>query len=170
MIDLSGDVIYYLDIKYDTIVDGIGFRNSIYCAGCDIHCKGCHNPQSHDINNGKAITVDKASELLLENGNNITFTGGECSLQSKAFCNLAKILKQHGRTIWLYSGRTFEELTRSPLTKELLSNVDVLVDGRFIEELRDTSLRFRGSLNQRIIDAHKSLEQEKIILWGDANE
>ena len=82
--DGSG-VIYYMDIKYDTIVDGTGFRNTVYCAKCNMCCKGCHNPQSWDIRNGKPISVNELAELLLENGNDITFSGGECSLQANAF-------------------------------------------------------------------------------------
>ena len=147
--DGSG-VIYYMDIKYDTIVDGTGFRNTIYCAKCNICCKGCHNPQSWNIENGKPITINQLAELLLENGNNITFSGGECSLQANAFIKLAKILKDNGRTIWLYSGYTYEKLSSNPVTKKLLDLVDVLVDGRFEEDKKDINLIFRGSSNQRI--------------------
>lgn len=147
--DGSG-VIYYMDIKYDTIVDGIGFRNTVYCAKCNFHCKGCHNKSSWDIKNGMPITINELANLLLENGNDITFSGGECTLQAKAFTRLAKILKKNGRNIWLYTGNTYEDINNDDI-KELLKYVDVLVDGKFVEELKDTDLLFRGSSNQRII-------------------
>lgn len=147
--DGSG-VIYYMDIKYDTIVDGSGFRNTVYCAKCNMHCKGCHNPQSWDIKNGKPITINKLAELLLENSNDITFSGGECSLQANAFIKLAKILKNNGRNIWLYSGYTYEKLSSDPTSKRLLDLVDVLVDGNFEEDKKDVNLIFKGSSNQRI--------------------
>lgn len=162
--DGSG-VIYYMDIKYDTIVDGVGFRNTVYCAKCNLCCKGCHNPQSQNIRNGKPISVNKLAELLLENGNNITFSGGECSLQAKAFILLAKQLKQENRNLWLYSGYTYEQLMNKPLSKKLLQFIDVLVDGAYVESLRNLNLRFRGSSNQRIIDIPKTLEKGEVVLW-----
>lgn len=163
--DGSG-IIYYMDIKYDTIVDGPNFRNTVYCAKCNVGCKGCQNPQSWDIRNGEPITINKLAKLLLENGNDITFSGGECSLQAKGFTKLAKILKQYNRNIWLYSGKTYEELISSWSTRDLLYNVDVLVDGRFIDDLKDENLLFKGSSNQRIIDLSKTRYYDRIVLWS----
>lgn len=163
--DGSG-VIYYMDIKYDTIVDGIGFRNTVYCAGCNINCSDCHNPQSWDIKKGKPVSVKGLANLLMENGNDITFSGGECSLQAKCFIKLAKILKSNSRNIWLYSGHTYEELRQNLITSELIDSVDVLVDGKFIKELRNINLPFKGSSNQRIIDIKKTKETGKIILYS----
>lgn len=162
--DGSG-VIYYMNIEYETVVDGIGFRNSIYCSKCNIYCKGCHNKESWDIKNGKPITINLLANLLLKNGQNITFTGGECSLQAKAFSKLARILKEHGRTIWMYSGKNFEELQQNKYSAKLLSYIDVLVDGKFQEELRDLTIPFRGSSNQRIIDMNKTRETGELTLW-----
>lgn len=161
--DDSG-VIYYMDIKYDTIVDGVNFRNTVYCAKCDVRCQECHNPQSWNIRNGKPISINNLAKLLLENGNDITFSGGECSLQAKAFTKLAQILKAEGRNIWLYSGHTYEELVNNTVTKKLLDSVDVLVDGKFISSLRDTNLLFRGSSNQRIIDLYETRKGGDIVL------
>lgn len=162
--DGSG-VIYIMDIKYDTIVDGVGFRNTVYCAKCDVHCEGCHNPQSWNIKNGKPISINNLAELLLENGNDITFSGGECSLQAKAFIKLAQILKNRGRGIWLYSGHTYEELVENPVTKKLLDEVDILVDGKFINDLKNTDLLFRGSSNQKIIDLNETRRVGNVVLW-----
>lgn len=162
--DGSG-VIYYMDIKYDTIVDGVNFRNTVYCAKCDMYCQECHNPQSWNIKNGKPISINNLAKLLLENGNDITFSGGECSLQAKAFAKLAQILKAEGRNIWLYSGHTYEELIDNTTTKKLLDSVDILVDGKFVNSLRDTNLLFRGSSNQRIIDLNETRKAGDIVLW-----
>lgn len=162
--DGSG-VIYYMDIKYDTIVDGVNFRNTVYCAKCNIHCDECQNPQSWDIRNGKPISINNLAQLLLENGNDITFSGGECSLQAKGFTKLAKILKKHGKNIWLYSGKKYEDLIKEHSSKELLDNVDILVDGKFIKSLKNLDLLFRGSSNQRIIDLNKTRKNECIIEW-----
>lgn len=162
--DGSG-IIYYMDIKYDTIVDGVNFRNTVYCSKCDMYCQGCHNPQSWNLKNGTPISVNNLAKLLLENGNDITFSGGECSLQAKAFTKLAHILKTEGRNIWLYSGHTYEELISNTVTKKLLDSVDVLVDGKFVNSLRDTNLLFRGSSNQRIIDLNETRKVGDIVLW-----
>ena len=167
--DGSG-VIYYMDIKYDTIVDGVGFRNTVYCAKCDLHCQGCHNQQSWDIRNGKPISINNLAQLLLENGNDITFSGGECSLQANGFTKLSQILKQHHRSIWLYSGKQYETLIKDESCKELLNNMDILVDGRFVESLKNVNLLFRGSSNQRIIDLHKTREYGKVVLCERAKE
>lgn len=160
--DGSG-VIYYMDIKYDTIVDGIGFRNAVYCAGCDLHCKGCHNPLSWDIENGKPITVNELGLILSNAQYDITFSGGECSLQANAFIKLARKLKSVGKNIWLYSGHRFETLIDNPTTLELLRSVDVLVDGEFIQSQKGINMVFRGSSNQRIIDLNETFLQKKII-------
>ena len=162
--DGSG-VIYYMDIKYDTIVDGVGFRNTVYCAKCNLHCNGCHNPQSHNIKNGKPSSVNNLAKLLLGNGNDITFSGGECSLQAKAFIKLAQMLKNENRNIWLYSGHTYEELIGDSVTSKLLNLADVLVDGRFENDLRNTDLLFKGSSNQRIIDLNETGKVGEVVLW-----
>ena len=166
-LDGSG-CLYIMDIKYDTIVDGEGFRNSVYCAGCNVFCDGCHNKQSWDVTNGRPIAL---STLLNELGNSlydVTFTGGEASIQAKAVGFLAEQLRTvYGKNVWLYSGHTFEELNIPYTPQEyLLSNVDVLVDGKFIKELRDLDLVFKGSANQRIIDVKESIKNNRIVLYS----
>lgn len=151
MTDKTEDILYILDIKYDTIVDGEGFRNTVYFAGCDIHCKGCHNPQSWDISNGKPVTVDELYEKLTVNDNNITFSGGEASIQAKVLVKLAKRLVEAGRDIWLYSGHLLEELERDSDICDLLKYVAVVVDGPFVLEKRTLDIPFVGSSNQRVI-------------------
>lgn len=165
--DGSG-VIYYMDVLYDSVVDGKGFRNVVFCAKCDVCCEGCHNKKCWDIHNGRPITVNKLSNLLMRGNktNNVTFSGGECSLQSKAFLKLAKILKDNGKNIWMYSGKTFEHLVLDKNCKKLLEYIDVLVDGGFELDKRDITLPFRGSSNQRIIDVKESLSNNKTIIYN----
>ena len=167
---ISGDgsgVLYYMDILYETVVDGTGLRNTIYCAKCNLQCDGCHNKESWDINNGKPVTVNKAADMLLKNGLNITFSGGECTIQNKAFIRLAKKLKENGRNIWLYSGNTYEDLIENKENLSLLKYIDVLVDGPYIKEQRDITLKWRGSSNQRVIDVQETLKQGRIVLYCD---
>lgn len=164
--DGSG-VIYCMGIQYSTVVDGKGFRNSVYSAKCNIFCKGCHNRESWDIRNGFPITVNELAKRLSSNGLDVTFTGGECLLQAKAFTRLAEIIKNANKNIWLYSGRTFDTIVKDPNKKKLLEYIDVLVDGGFVEELRDTTIPFRGSTNQRVIDVKKSLESNNVVLYND---
>lgn len=144
-----------LDIIDGTVVDGPGFRLSIYCAGCGHRCKGCHNPQSWDMCGGRSVTVAQLLEMVKASPWNVTFSGGDPFYQAAGFAYLARRIKEEtSRTIWCYTGFTLEELVHENDTHrmELLRSVDVLVDGPFVEELQDEQLRFRGSSNQRILE------------------
>ena len=150
-----------LDIKYGTSVDGIGLRTSLYCAGCEHHCMGCHNPQSWNENGGEAISVEALFDMIVDADMNVTFTGGDPMLHPEGFIKLARMIKeQTSKTIWCYTGYRFEELLKHPLRRELVELCDVIVDGPYIEAERDLSLHFRGSRNQRIIDVAKSKHGE----------
>lgn len=142
-----------LDIVEDTIVDGPGFRTAIYGAGCPHQCPGCHNPQSWDRKNGKMVSIDSIMQVINNNPvANVTFSGGDPFSQPKAFIALAKrIKKETNKTIWCYTGYKYEFLAQHPLYNELLFYIDVLVDGKFEQEQKDETLRFRGSRNQRVI-------------------
>ena len=155
-----------LDIVEDTTVDGPGFRTTIYCAGCPNHCPGCHNPQSWDINNGHEVDIEDILEVVLADPfADVTFSGGDPMFQPEGFTELARAIKeQSSKNIWCYTGYLFEQIIRNPAQRALLEQVDVLVDGRFIEALRDEQLRFRGSSNQRIIDVKRSLEEGKAVV------
>lgn len=158
MTELSTSSIRILDIKYGTSVDGIGLRTSIYCAGCENQCPGCHNPQSWDENAGTSMSVDELFYKIADADMNVTFTGGDPMLHPEGFIALAqKIKQQTNKNIWCYTGYRFESLLKHPMRRALLELCDVIVDGRFVEAEKDTSLRFRGSKNQRIIDVKKSL-------------
>lgn len=155
-----------LEIVEDTTVDGPGFRTTVYCAGCPNRCPGCHNPQSWDIANGNVMEVADILDVILSDPfADVTFSGGDPMFQPQGFTELAKAVKQQsGKNIWCYTGYLFEDIVKNPLQRALLGQVDVLVDGRYIEALRDEQLRFRGSSNQRIIDVRKSLEQGSAVL------
>ena len=141
MTELSTNSIRILDIKYGTSVDGIGLRTSLYCAGCENHCVGCHNPQSWDE------------------------YGGDPMFHPEGFIQLAQMIKeQTDKTIWCYTGYRFEDLLAHPLRRKLVELCDVIVDGRYIEAERDLSLHFRGSRNQRLIDVPNSLRFNKVYL------
>jgi anaerobic ribonucleoside-triphosphate reductase activating protein len=161
----STNSIRILDIKYGTSVDGIGLRTSLYTAGCEHHCLGCHNPQSWSEDGGQSVTVEELFREIVEADMNVTFTGGDPMLHPEGFIELARMIKQRtDKTIWCYTGYLFEELLKHPLRRELVELCDVIVDGRYDEAERDLSLHFRGSRNQRIIDVAKSLSGEICLL------
>ena len=148
-----------LGIIEDTMVDGPGFRTSIYAAGCPNQCPGCHNPQSWDENGGEEKSVEELFRLIQEANMNVTFTGGDPMLHPEGFTTLARMIKENtDKTIWCYTGYRFEDLIHHPQRKALLEWCDVLVDSPFIWTERDLSLPFRGSRNQRIIDVQASLK------------
>ena len=160
----STNSIRILAIKYGTSVDGIGLRTSLYCAGCENRCPGCHNPQSWDENGGDAITVDELYNRIVEADMNVTFTGGDPMLHPEGFIALASLIKRNtNKTIWCYTGYRFEELLSHPIRRQLVELCDVIVDGRYIEAERDLSLHFRGSRNQRIIDVKASLNGDVVL-------
>ncbi len=148
----------------DSIVDGPGFRYTIFTQGCPHHCMGCHNPHTHDFSGGSDGDTDEIiaqfSRNILLSG--ITLSGGEPFCQAEACCELAKAAKKIGLNVWAYTGYTFEQLQAGfeahPEWRALMEKVDVLVDGRFEKALRTLECPWRGSSNQRLLDAEKSLK------------
>ena len=155
-----------LEIVEDTTVDGPGFRTTVYCAGCPNRCPGCHNPQSWDIDNGTEVDIEDILKKILDDPfADVTFSGGDPMFQPAGFTALAKGIKeQSNKNIWCYTGWLFEELLENPKQKEMLKYIDVIVDGRFIDSLKDETLRFRGSSNQRIIDVQASLQKGETVI------
>jgi anaerobic ribonucleoside-triphosphate reductase activating protein len=165
MTESSTNNIRILDIKYGTSVDGIGLRTSIYCAGCQNHCPGCHNPQSWDENGGEPISVEVLFKNIVDADMNVTFTGGDPMLHPEGFIELAQMIKDNtNKNIWCYTGYKFEDLIQHPTRRKLVELCDVIVDGPYVESERDLSLHFRGSRNQRVIDVQKSLNGEIICI------
>lgn len=156
-----------LDILEDTTADGPGFRTAIYAAGCPNGCPGCHNPDSWDINRGRWMTTDEIlQKVLADDFADVTFSGGDPMYQPEGFAELASAIKRKsGKNIWCYTGYTFERLLQNPRQAHLLEFIDVLVDGRFRQELRDESLHFRGSSNQRLIDVQASLKSRQAVVY-----
>ncbi|CAM4145773.1 anaerobic ribonucleoside-triphosphate reductase activating protein [Campylobacter armoricus] len=166
MQELSTIFLRLAGIEKESIVDGYGLRYVIFTQGCPHHCKGCHNPQTHDFNKGYLQDLASLYDEICKNPllQGVTFSGGEPFMQAKNLSILAKYIKNLGLDITIYTGFTYEELLQNKQTKKLLFLADILVDGKFILEQKDLSLKFKGSANQRIIDIAKSLEQDKIIL------
>ncbi len=154
----------------ESIVDGPGFRFTLFTQGCPHHCPGCHNPQTHDFAGGREVELDTllhdACRSPLVKG--VTFSGGEPFCQPEPLYRLAVELKARGKHLMAYSGYTFEQLTAldDPFVHKLLSQLDLLVDGPFIEAERNIDLRFRGSANQRVLDVPKSLA-ENAPVWAE---
>mgnify|MGYP006355178925 CR=1 FL=1 len=156
-------------IIQNSVVNGIGVRDTIFFQGCEHHCPGCHNPESWDENGGEELSVDDLLRVIVNDPfAHVTLSGGDPLLQAEGCAELAQRVKQEtDKTIWCYTGYTWESLLakHDPIVMSLLENLDVLVDGPFIQSLRDTSLLFRGSSNQRLIDVQKSLSAGEVILW-----
>lgn len=161
-----------LRIIEDTTVDGPGFRTAVYAAGCTHHCPGCHNPQSWDIRAGRLMTVEEILHPILSDPfADVTFTGGDPMMQPDGFAELARAIKERStKSIWCYTGYTYEQLLDMPAQRELLRHIDVLVDGPFVQSLRNEQLRFRGSSNQRLVDVPRSLHSGKVVMWEQTNQ
>ena len=154
-------------IQKDSIVDGEGLRTVIWFQGCPHHCPGCHNPESHDFSQGKKVKIEdiKAEIENLKIQDGITFSGGEPMSQPGALLELAKYIKEKGLNIWTFSGEQLLEMSeKEPIYLDILKNIDVLVDGKFIIEEKSLDLQFKGSANQRIIDVKKSLKTKSVVL------
>lgn len=150
-------------IVEDSIVDGPGLRLTIFAQGCEHHCPGCHNPQTHDPKGGDLRDLADIKSLIANNPlcSGVTLSGGEPLLQAEACAELAEFSQGLDKNVWLYSGYTWENLLemgkKNPSIEKLLQNTDVLVDGPYLEKERSLRLLFRGSFNQRIIDVKSSL-------------
>ena len=153
-----------LDIVPGTSVDGPGLRTAIYFAGCEHKCPGCHNPQSWDFDGGQDMSIDEIMAVVIENDFDVTFTGGDPLYSTETILPLAREIRRIGKSIWCYTGFRYEEIVSHPRMRELMEYIDVLVDGPFVESLRNVHLLFRGSSNQRLIDLHKSTP-DSIVEW-----
>lgn len=140
-----------MDIVEGTSVDGPGLRTAIYFAGCEHRCHGCHNPQTWPHDAGQDMTLSQLIEIIRKADFNVTLTGGDPVYQAYKLFPLVKAIRDLGKTIWLYTGFLFEEISEMESAKDWLPLIEVVVDGPYIENLRDISLAFRGSSNQRII-------------------
>lgn len=169
----------YAEIKKNDIANGWGVRTVLFVSGCRNGCKNCFNRDTWDFNYGKPYTEEVENgiieSLAPDYVNGLSILGGEPfepENQRELLELCKKVRKIHpNKDIWCYTGFTVEELfddncrAKGEYTKTFLDNIDVLVDGRYIESLKNISLQFRGSENQRVIDLNKSREQQKIVIW-----
>lgn len=153
-------------LQPDSIVDGEGVRTVVWTQGCPHHCPGCHNASTWDFNDGALIDVeDVISELKkIKNQDGITLSGGDPVCQAEACYEISKAAHSMGLNVWCYTGFTYEQMLLNPKARKLLEQIDVLVDGKFVQEEKSYDIYFRGSRNQRIIDVPKSLETEQVVL------
>lgn len=165
----------YSKIKWSDISSGPGIRTSVYVSGCTHNCKGCFNPETHDFNHGEVWTKeveDKIINHVNENGlSGLNMLGGD-PLQQVKDDTLLKFLirfkKETNKNIWLWTGYTFEDIiSKENMASNILKACDICVDGKFDLNLLDRTLRYMGSSNQRVIDVHESLKQNRIVLYKE---
>lgn len=155
-----------LDIVEGTTVDGPGLRTAIYMAGCRHGCPGCHNPESWAFDGGTAMDLEEILAIVEENDFNVTLSGGDPLYHSTETLELCRQIKQRfGKTIWCYTGFTWEQIVASPTLRPLLDYLDVVVDGPFQLENKQLGLRFKGSTNQRLIAVRPTLTTGQITEW-----
>lgn len=153
------------ELQPDSVVDGPGIRCVVWAQGCLHNCTGCHNPQTHSLDGGMKIEIQKVCEEIKKNKQNVTLSGGDPFFQYEAFAKIAKYAKSIKLNVWAYTGFTFEYLLQHEQYYELLNNIDVLVDGKFDISKKSSECKFRGSTNQRLIDVQKSLVNKTVVLW-----
>ncbi|MHC3376631.1 anaerobic ribonucleoside-triphosphate reductase activating protein [Ligilactobacillus equi] len=161
------------DYKPFNFVDGEGVRCSLYVSGCLFACPGCYNKAAQNFNYGRPYTQELENQIIADLAQpyvqGLTLLGGEPFLNTQVCLRLVKRIRQefgHSKDIWSWTGYDWDELLQDSSDKlELLSYLDILVDGRFMEPLMDLTLQFRGSSNQRIIDVPRSLNQGEVVIW-----
>ena len=160
----------------ESIVDGEGYRFVIFTQGCNHNCPGCHNPQTHDFNGGEEIETQEIIDMIQSNPllDGITLSGGDPLFQAKELMDIVKYCKDNDLTVWIYTGFIFEEFIKfinndkcdKRINQDMIDLIrlaDVLVDGKFVSELKTLSCKFRGSSNQRLIDIQKSFLNKDIV-------
>ena len=145
------NILYVAKIVSSTSVDGVGLRNSLYVSGCNFHCSGCHNKEWWPLESGRQMIIEEVYAALNADDFNVSILGGEPLMQYPAILELCKLIKERtSKTIWLWTGYEMAQVQK--MFGDLIKYVDVIVDGAFKEDLRDTTLPFRGSKNQRIYE------------------
>lgn len=160
----------YHNITVDDMLNGDGLRTVLWVSGCDHRCRGCQNPQTWPEESGIPFDADAKAELFSyiarDYMDGVTFSGGDplmCSNREPVGALIAEIRERFPRkTIWLYTGSLFEDIKDLPF----IPMIDVIVDGPYIESLRDVQLHWKGSRNQRVIDVRRSLQNKKTVLWA----
>ena len=171
----------YHKIEKTSIANGEGIRVVLWVSGCSLHCKGCHNPETWSLCSGKPFDEEAKKELFeaLDKPyiQGITFSGGH-PLENENLLQIYNLIQNirliyKSKDIWLYTGLTWEDIMSKndditdKLRQVIVSMCDVVVDGRYIEEQKDITLKFCGSRNQRLIDVKETLKQGKVTLWSN---
>ncbi len=162
-------------LQSDSVVDGFGVRTVIWTQGCSHNCPFCHNPETHDFEGGALIDLEEVFNDLdhLKGQDGITLSGGDPLFQIDPVLEIVKYAKKIGLNVWCYTGFTYEQVKelgkKNKKYLEFLKYIDVLVDGKFVNELKDLNLLFRGSSNQRLIDMPKTLKSKKIVLIPESD-
>lgn len=166
----------YAQIRNMDISNGVGIGVSVFFSGCEFHCKNCFNSELWNCNYGKPFTNNEITKIIeLMNKPHITrlsILGGDGLMKynlESTMKLIEEVRKKYGdlKNIWIYTGYKFEDILNNPQRKRIVEMCDVLVDGKYIDELKDLTLRFRGSSNQRLIDTKKSLKENKIVLYNN---
>ena len=156
-------------IVEESIVDGPGIRYVVFTQGCPHHCPGCHNPETHSFSGGHFMSVEDIFTQFQQDAllKGITFSGGEPFCQPEPLVELAKLVHGMGKDVAVFTGYTNEELIKmeDPAIRVLLDETDLLIDGPYLEDLRNLELRFRGSENQRLIDMNATRTARSVMLW-----
>lgn len=158
----------------NSLVNGKGLRAVLFLSGCNHHCPGCHNLDIQEFDYGEKVSIEDISKRIKSNTpliKGVTFSGGEPFEQAKNLSELAYILKREDLNIWCYTGYTFEYIIEHLDTnngwKELLDNIDILIDGRFETDKYSHHLKYKGSSNQRIINVKESILSKHILLYEE---
>jgi anaerobic ribonucleoside-triphosphate reductase activating protein len=163
----------YSNIKWNDIANGPGVRVSLFVSGCKHYCKGCFNKDTWDFNYGQVFTNEIEDKIIkaINNKNirGLSLLGGEPFENVSGLFKLLLKFNQScpDKTVWCWTGFTFEQMVTDPEKRAMLNYIDVLVDGKFVEELKDIRLKHAGSSNQRVIDVKKSIVENKIILYTE---
>lgn len=163
----------YIKITKNDIANGEGVRVTLWLSGCSHNCKGCHNPQTHNPNNGILFNEKAETEIFQELNkpyiSGLTLSGGDPLHENNLQDVLNLVNKIHlllpEKTIWLYSGFTWEQCMTHDVRKEIICKCDVMIDGKYEDKLRNITLRWRGSSNQNVIDIQNSLKKGEKVLY-----
>lgn len=157
-------------LQRNSIVDGEGIRAVVWTQGCPHNCPGCHNPETHDFDGGFLVDVEELKEEInsLDSEVGVTLSGGDPFVQPEACLEIAKYCHKIDLNVWCYTGYTYEQLVKmgkdNPVINDFLNEIDVLVDGRFVQKLKSLEAKFRGSKNQRLIDMKETLKSGEVVL------
>lgn len=163
---------YYSKIKFNDVANGPGLRLSLFTSGCTHNCKGCFQPETWNFKNGEPFTLETQKYIIEKSENK--YIAGLSLLGGDPLDNvdgILPLLQEYRKTfaatksIWLWTGYLFEEILKDDLKSEVLPFIDVIIDGKFEENLKDITLKYKGSTNQRVIDVKKSVETHTVVLY-----